>query len=206
MSDPALRVRPASREDFPELASLLVRSFENDPFHRWLFPDERTRPGRQRQLFERLLTLYDRHGIVQTTEDKAGVAMWDPPRDERPALAEVLGFLVHVLPVFRWRLLAVAQGMAPMAGLHPEEPHWYLSVLGSDPSRQRSGVGHALLRSVLERCDRDGDTAYLESSRLQNVTYYERFGFEMVAPLPMPHGGPSLYRMKRDPRFAMEAR
>ena len=117
MYDQAPRTRPATREDFPELAVLLVRSFRADPFHGWLFPDDRVRPARQLRLFERLLLLYDRHGVVHTTEDRAGVAMWDPPRDEGPGLAEVLTFLLSILPVFGWRALAVAEGMAPLAGL-----------------------------------------------------------------------------------------
>lgn len=200
MNAPLLGTRPATPEDHPELAALLVRSFGADPFHGWLFPDARSRPRRQRRLFERLLALYAQHGVVHTTADRAGVAMWDPPRDEGPGLAELLGFLRRVLPVFGWRAFAVAEGMAPLAGLHPDGPHWYLSVLGSDPARQRAGVGTALLRPVLDLCDRDGVPAYLESSRVENVPFYERFGFEVVAPLPMPRGGPSLYRMKRDPR------
>lgn len=200
MNQPSLRIRTASGDDRPELASMLVRSFGADPFHGWLFPDDEARPKRQRRLFERLLALYGRHGVVHTTEDRSGVAMWDPPREGGPGLAELLGFVFGILPVFGWRALAVAEGMAPLAGLHPDEPHWYLSVLGSDPSRQGRGVGTALLRPVLGRCDRDGVAAYLESSRLENVAWYERFGFEVVAPLPMPRGGPSLYRMKREPR------
>lgn len=206
MNDHGQPTRPASQQDFPELAALLVRSFGGDPFHRWLFPDERVRASRQRLLFERLLMVYGRHGVVHTTEDRAGVAMWDPPRQEGPGLAEVLTFVLRVLPVFGWRVFAVAEGMAPLAGLHPQEPHWYLSVLGSDPDRQRNGVGTALVRSVLERCDRDGIPAYLESSRPENVPWYERFGFEVVAPLPMPRGGPSLYRMRREPRPTTEER
>jgi len=58
----------------------------------------------------------------------------------------------------------------------PEQPHWYLFHLGTDPDRQRRGVGTALLRSMLERCDADGTPAYLECCDA-NVAYYERFGF-----------------------------
>jgi len=200
MNEPSPPTRTASRDDHPELAAMLVRSFQSDPFHGWLFPDDAVRSSKQRRLFERLLAIYGRHGVVHTTEDRSGVAMWDPPREGGPGLAELAGFVFGVLPVFGWRAFAVAEGMAPLAGLHPDEPHWYLSVLGSDPARQRSGVGSALLRPVLARCDRDGLPACLESSRIENVPYYERFGFEVVAPLPMPRGGPSLYRMKREPR------
>lgn len=198
---PVNEMRPADRSEFPQLADVLVRAFWHDPFHQWLFPDEAVRPRRQRLLFERVLDIYDTHGAVFTTDEQGGAALWDPPRDGGPSLVELFSFVVRVLPVFGARALRIAQGMAPMATLHPEEPHWYLSILGTDPAVQKSGVGTALLRPILARCDRDGTSAYLEASRIENVPYYERFGFEVVAPLAMPRGGPVVYRMKRAPRL-----
>jgi GNAT superfamily N-acetyltransferase len=193
-------MRTAGREEFDELAEVLVRAFWLDPFHRWLFPDEQVRPRRQKLLFDRILAIYARHGLVCTTNDRAGAALWDPPRRGGPSLLELATFAFRVLPVFGMRAPLVAQGMAPMATLHPPEPHWYLAVLGTDAARQRSGVGTALLRPILRRCDADGTSAYLEASRIENVPYYERFGFEVVAPLAMPKGGPVVYRMKREAR------
>lgn len=146
------------------------------------------------------MPIYAAHGLIYTNDDLSGAALWDPPRESGPSLTELLSLVFRVLPVFGWRAARVAQGMAPLAALHPEEPHWYLSILGSDPERQRSGVGTSLLRPVLARCDEDGTVAYLESSRIENVPYYERFGFEVEAPFTMPAGGPVVYRMRRSPR------
>lgn len=188
---------PAQPQTFPRLAQVLVRAFWLDPFHQWLFPDEKVRPRRQLLLFERVLAIYGRHGLVCTTGDLAGVAMWDPPRKAGPSLGELCAFVFRVLPVFGTRAVLVAQGMAPVATMQPQDPHWYLSILGTDPSRRSSGVGASLLRPILERCDADGHAAYLEASCIENVPYYERFGFEVVAPLAMPRGGPVVYRMKR---------
>lgn len=193
-------MRPAERGEFPHLSQVLVRAFARDPFHGWLFPDDRVRPARQKLLFERVLAIYARHGVVYTTADRSGVALWDPPRASGPSVLELLSFVFRVLPVFGARAPLIAQGMAPLTTMHPGEPHWYLSILGTDPSHQKSGVGAALLRPILERCDIDGCCAYLESSRIENVPYYERHGFEVVAPLAMPRGGPVVYRMRRDAR------
>lgn len=43
-----------------------------------------------------------------------------------------------------------------MARAHPREPHWYLFGIGVGPARPGTGVGSALLRSRLDRCDHDG--------------------------------------------------
>ena len=79
------------------------------------------------------------------------------------------------------------------------EPHWYLAILGTDPPHQGKGVGGALLAPVLTRCDTEGTGAYLESSKPDNVPYYERFGFRVSGQIDMPDG-PTMWPMWRDPQ------
>jgi len=67
-----------------------------------------------------------------------------------------------------------------MSGYHPDVPHWYLPLVGVDPAHQGRGLGAALMRRALERCDADGVPAYLESSNPRNITLYERHGFEAL--------------------------
>ncbi|MFD0534677.1 GNAT family N-acetyltransferase [Actinomadura luteofluorescens] len=65
---------------------------------------------------------------------------------------------------------------------------------------QGNGLGAALLRSRLDRCDTEGLPAYLESSKERNVPYYERFGFRVTRELPLPGKGcPPVWLMWRDP-------
>lgn len=66
---------------------------------------------------------------------------------------------------------------AALEGLHPPEPHWYLSLLGVDPPRQGLGVGGSLLDHWLESVDRDRMPSYLETDREENVSFYSRAGF-----------------------------
>jgi hypothetical protein len=51
---------------------------------------------------------------------------------------------------------------------------------------------------VLERCDREGEPAYLESSKEQNIPFYSRHGFEVTGQLDLPDG-PSMWPMWREP-------
>ncbi|MFM8862623.1 MAG: GNAT family N-acetyltransferase, partial [Acidimicrobiia bacterium] len=82
---------------------------------------------------------------------------------------------------------------------HPTEPHWYLALLGVDPSRQRSGLGSALLRPVLEQCDESGAAAYLETQKPDNLAYYARFGFEERDRITVGDS-PPVWLLWRDPR------
>jgi ribosomal protein S18 acetylase RimI-like enzyme len=85
------------------------------------------------------------------------------------------------------------------AKFHPEEPHWYLHMIGVDPRFQGRGYGSALIRHALERVDSDRLPAYLESTNPVNVPIYERHGFELVATVEVP-GTPPMFPMLRRAR------
>lgn len=86
-----------------------------------------------------------------------------------------------------------------MAAFHPEEPHWYLAMIGVDPSRQGRGLGSALLKAALRVVDEAGAPAYLESSNPRNTPLYERFGFQVMGKVA-PGDFPGLEPMWRPAR------
>jgi hypothetical protein len=51
---------------------------------------------------------------------------------------------------------------------------------------------------VLERCDREGQRVYLESSKGRNIPFSERHGSVVTEELPV-HRGPVVGAMGRDP-------
>jgi GNAT superfamily N-acetyltransferase len=87
------------------------------------------------------------------------------------------------------RLRAVADAVGELERRrhnHVPEPHYYLSALGVEPGRQGQGVGTALMRPVLDRCDRDRIPAYLETATERNLPLYQRYGFSIVEELTLP--------------------
>lgn len=81
---------------------------------------------------------------------------------------------------------------------HPSEPHWYLALLGVEPTLQGKGLGRALLEPVLARCDTTIEPAYLETQKPENLPFYERFGFCVQNEISVP-GSPPVWLMWRDP-------
>ena len=73
---------------------------------------------------------------------------------------------------------------------HPEEPHWYLVVIGSDPTVRGEGFGQALMRSRLDRCDAEHAPAYLEASKPnQRCPYYSGSASSMTGEIELPAAG-----------------
>ncbi|MFF4420956.1 GNAT family N-acetyltransferase [Streptomyces sp. NPDC001549] len=86
-----------------------------------------------------------------------------------------------------------------MHAAHPQPPHGYLPSVGTDRGLQGTGVGSALLGQQLADCDRLGQPAYLESSNVTHLPFYEKLGFRVTGEIRLPEGGPTLWPMWRDP-------
>jgi GNAT superfamily N-acetyltransferase len=83
---------------------------------------------------------------------------------------------------------------------HPHDPpHYYLSLLGTDPRRRGNGYGIELLRHNLATIDAEGMPAYLESSNSANDPRYERLGFRPFGSFERPDGQLTVTTMWRDP-------
>lgn len=199
-----IEARPARKADIATLSQVLGRAFFDDPVTAWMLPDEKFRP----RCLPRLFATLTRHhhfagGGVEVACDAQGIgaaALWDPPNRWKQSAREQLAMLPSVIRTFGYRAAAARDVIELMNRHHPEEPHWYLAVIGSDTIVRGKGFGQVLMRSRLDRVDAEHAPAYLESSKAENVPYYERFGFEVAGEVVIPDGGPTLWPMWRPPR------
>lgn len=173
-----------------------------------MLPDDDLRRRKLHRLFA-AITRYHHlsRGGVEVAPDANGIggaALWDPPGQWQTSRIDELRAMPTLLLAFGASLRRGLEVTELMKEAHPEEPHWYLAVIGSDPSVRSKGFGHALMRSRLDRCDSECAPAYLESSNPDNVPYYQRFGFEQTGEIKLPSrdgvAGPSLVPMWRPPR------
>jgi GNAT superfamily N-acetyltransferase len=123
-------------------------------------------------------------------------AMWLPP-GVQPDVEHLAAITERYAPADRLPdMMAVFE---QMDRFHPHDPCWFLPLIGVDPIFQGRGYGSALLRYALERCDRDGVPAYLESSNERNIPLYERHGFVAMGVIQAGRS-PKLVPMLRQPR------
>ncbi|MDI3387717.1 GNAT family N-acetyltransferase [Streptomyces sp. B-S-A8] len=190
----------ATSDDAEAISRTLALAFDDDPMMRWFFPEDTTREAGLRRYFHTLFTRqYGLHGVCERTD--AAAAFWVAPEGQEKAVPdagtvqELQDILGDRAPVFRAAVEAAAEHS-------PKEPHWYLAVVGADPAARGQGHGSALLRSGLAQADAAGLPVHLESSKPDNVPFYEHYGFEVLGEAQLPGGGPVLWAMRRAPRRA----
>ena len=197
-------VSPAQRSDVRAMSVVLARAFYDDPVMSWMLPNDRSRLNSLTRTFAGLARLHFLPRAASEVGRRDGVVgaatLWDPPGRRKSSRLEELAMMPLMLWAFRSRVPASVRVMELMEKHHPDEPHWYLMVIGSDPDVRGGGFGHALMSSRLDRCDADGAPAYLENSNPKNEAYYLRFGFEVIGEIKLPDGGPSMWPMWRAPR------
>jgi ribosomal protein S18 acetylase RimI-like enzyme len=194
MDNPDIRsVGPA---DEAAVIGVITLAFGADPMARWSLPQ----PARYLAVMPEVVRAFGgngfAHGTVHCLDGGAGAAMWLPPGVEPDS--ERLTALIsdNAPPAILPDLMAVFE---QMGSYHPTEPHWYLPLIGIDPARQGQGLGSALMRHALQRCDADKVPAYLESSNPRNIPLYQRHGFQILGTIQVG-SSPPLVPMLRAPR------
>jgi GNAT superfamily N-acetyltransferase len=197
-------VRPVRHRDVRTAGQVLARAFFDDPVTAWMVPDSGTRAKGLRRGFTTLGRLHflPRGGSEVATRqgEIGGATMWDPPGQRKSSRLEQLLMMPGMLWAFGRRAPAMEQLMELMEENHPEEPHWYLMIIGTDPTVRGAGFGQALMNSRLQRCDEEHAPAYLEASKPELPAYYMRFGFEVTGEIQLPNGGPKMWPMWRAAR------
>ena len=188
-------VRSATHADKAVAVDTIVLAFAGDPVARWLWPD----PHQYLTNMPRFTVAFGgeafSHDTAHCIDNFSGAALWLPPdvHPDEGALGQVVEQTVS--ESIRGDLYRVLE---QMGSSHPNEPHWYLSLIGVDPAHQGKGHGAALLNHALRQCDRDGALAYLESSNPRNIPLYERHGFKAIGEIRVG-SSPSIVPMVRHP-------
>jgi GNAT superfamily N-acetyltransferase len=186
--------------DVERVAAASARAFYDDPLQVWALPDDTTRLAKLEAMFAlqtRVAALP--LGECYTDESCSVACFWAPPGQWQPP-PDVVAELAPLREILAEGLTRFIAAMQAMHVVHPNDPHWYLQGLGTDPPRQRHGLASASLVPVLERCDAEGVPAYLESTKERNVAFYEGHGWRVTGTIDLPEGGPRLWSMWRDPR------
>jgi ribosomal protein S18 acetylase RimI-like enzyme len=194
MTKPIIKTATPSSAD--QAIGTVVLAFSSDPVARWFYPD----PHQYLLHLPSFVRLFAgkafEHNSAYYVDGYLAAALWLPPdvHSDENALAALLQ---RTIPEENQQ--EIFGFVEQMDNSHPSEPHWYLPMIGVDPSKQGQGYGSALLKHALERCDGEGKLAYLEASSPKSIPLYQRHGFELIGTIQVG-SSPPLFPMLRKPR------
>lgn len=171
-----VQIRKAMPEDASFLAEGMARAFAPQPFTRWMCGDDLA-------LGRRTLDVELKHalqfGMTYTTEPLMGAALWHSPQVN---FWNNIGYFVD-----QFRVIGIGRKtprqiyeLLQLEKKHPKQFHYYLAVLAVFPEFQGQGVGAALLKPMLDRCDVEQMPAYLLTDTEANVQFYQKYGFHVL--------------------------
>jgi ribosomal protein S18 acetylase RimI-like enzyme len=200
---PASAVHHLTSFEIAGASQVLARAFRNDPLVSYLLPDA---TGRERRL-DRFYRCFLRYGLLYgelqaPSPNLEGLAMWLPPGEIQGAIPKMVRAGAFFLPFtvgprFVIRSWMYSEHIRQLRHRHTPFPHWYLQLLGVNPEDQKQGHATRLLRSMLERLDREKVPCCLDTANRVNLVFYERLGFQVAAESRLPRGNVDCWLMVR---------
>jgi len=184
---PTLILRELRRADLEQAVQIVSRSMCDNPANVRAFAilDTERRCRALARFFRPVLRgLHQRGLIYGAYRDSAllGVCGIARPGFCQPALLEKLSVVPSVVfgnPVDT--TLRVLHWVGEWARRDPARLHWHLGPVAVDRRVQGQGIGSAMLTAFCAHMDAYGAFSYLETDRLENVRFYEKFGFIVEA-------------------------
>jgi GNAT superfamily N-acetyltransferase len=166
-----------SEADRLAAVNTLTLAFAADPVMRWLYPEPAAYLGSFPGFAAAFASASFEAGTAWAADGGSGAACWQPSgvHPDGDAISAAMFSTVD-----ESKHAVVEEMLGKMDEFHPEEPHWYLAIIGVDSARQGRGWGAQLMEPALARCDSEGLIAYLESSNPANISLYQRHGFEVL--------------------------
>jgi len=185
-------------------AEILARAFYPDPLLVHYLPD----PARRERALPAFMLASLRYslmyGEVWTTPGLDGLACWLPPGRTGMSLWGMVRSGYGAVPIqLGWRAYRRVSAVEPAIDrIHKSivpQPHWYLMILGVEPSRQGQGIGSRLIAPRLAQAASTGLPCYLETLTEIDVTFYRKHGFEVAGEVDLVPGL-HMWSMLRTPR------
>lgn len=180
-------LRELLHAELGEAARLLGRGMCNNPVNMRAFtiqdPERRSRA--LKRFFQPVLRGLSHRGVLigafrNTT--LVGVCCFARPGFCQPSALEKLSVIPSVvfgnspattLRVLRWT--------GDWARRDPTTSHWHLGPIAVDAHLQGQKIGSCMLSAFCDHMDSSQGLSYLETDKPENVAFYEKFGFTVVA-------------------------
>ncbi len=204
MNGSTVEVRDLRRSEIDAAVALLARGMRDNPLHVAAYGVD---PERRRRSIERTFSMLfrvfgDQQPICAldggTLVAVTGVA---PTGTCQPTAIQIqrLRSLPNLIAIGPSAAARVGKWLAAWGERDPDQSHSHLGPFAVDTHLQGRGIGSKIMNECCLRLDARGDTGYLETDKWQNVHFYERHGYAVIAQADVI-GVPNWFMIRRPQR------
>lgn len=189
-------MRRAQKTDRALVVEILVKSFYDNRSVNYIVKQDQYKSQRMKALMEYSFDLSLLFGEVWIDDSKAGCALILYPQKKRwTPYSMWLDLKVAIIAIGLLRVGIIARRERAIKRHQPKEDIAHLWFIGVDPKSQHQGVGSKLLLAIIDRSKAVRRPVYLETSVVQNVVWYKRFGFEVFETVELSY---TLFLLRRN--------
>ena len=181
--------------DKNHVIQILSKSFSDNKSVNYVVKQDEKREERIKSLMEYSFDVCYAFGEVWISNDDQACALLLFPDKKRTSIRTILWDLKLALSVVGLnRVSAVLKRESMIKNHHPKELFAYLWFIGVNPSNQNRGIGSAFIKEVIDKCEKERRPIYLETSVERNLSFYQKFGFEIFQSLYLSY---TLYHLRK---------
>jgi len=185
----------AAHSDKELIIDILAKSFDNNKSVNYIVKQDSKRVDRIRALMDYSFEVCHLFGDVFLSNDKQACALVLFPDKKRTTLKSILLDIKLIFSCVGLRnIFKTLSRESKIKNIQPKDTMYYLWFIGVNPQYQHHGAGSLMLQEVLEDSEQKKRPIYLETSTLENLPWYKKFGFSIYNELDL---GYNLYFLKR---------
>lgn len=184
----------ADYKDKNLVVKILANSFYTNQSVNYIVQQDEKRLERIKSLMDYSFEICYAFGKVFLSDDKKACALVLFPDLKRTTIKSILLDAKLIYSCIGIGNMKKAMSReSKIKNLQPNGPMYYLWFIGVDPIYQGSGIGTELMHEIIEDSQNQQRSVYLETSTLENLPWYKKFGFEIYNELDLSY---KLYFLK----------
>lgn len=190
----------AAYSDKHIVVDILTKAFDHNKSVNFVVKQDKNRIRRISELMSYSFEMCFAFGEVFLSPERHACALILFPDEQRTTLKtiswhiELIWKSIGVMNV--WKVL---KRSTLIKRQYPDEPICHLWFGGVDPSYQRRGVASKWLNELVREDISRNRPLFLETSTQQNLSLYQKLGFQIYQQLEI--AGHMLYLMRREPKY-----
>lgn len=186
----------ATYKDKTIVIDILSEAFDKNISVNYVVKQDKKRKKRIRKLMEYSFEMCYMFGQIYLSDDKNACALTLFPDQKKMSLKCImLDAQMAFASVGITRVSKVLSRDSKIKSEYPKDPIFYLWFIGVNTDSQHKGIGSTLMAELIKESLLMQRPIYLETSMLENVSFYKKFGCNVYKELDFGH---KLFLIKSD--------